>query len=513
VKSKPLNIWIVTINKLLKICNKTKAFLIFLPFTLFHFYFLNKPIIGEMHDFRQAQTSLLTRSFIENGVNLESPMPIFGTNSNIPMEFPLFQILSAGISSILKVNSSISTRMLSIIFFQITAILTYFVAKRFLRKDIGFSFLLLFQATPFALVWGHSALIEWMPIAFILASVLCADMWAKQDSRINSILLVCLSCMFFITGFLVKVTTGIALTTLILVILAKSKNGKNLAEKSLKTKSLFIALTIILALAASEAWTNYSDGIKQSNRMTTFLTSNSQQNRILGSLSQRLSLSTWTHIFDDWGGIFGGATIILFLSIALILSKNERPFIFIIFLSSLVGPLVFTNLYYIHNYYSIVIYPCIVLLAAFLISKIEVFTVFKNNLFKSFVIFLIMGGAFFTSSGRGYAFSLLHPDRKTSEILKIKTNVPGTEGVLYLGCDWSPVWPYETNHPALMIPSIVGDAIDWKLKNIELENISHIYICDPNKDTKMIKIKSNLLPDGYSSFEEIAPGLYKIDKG
>jgi hypothetical protein len=45
--------------------------------------------LNENNSFRQSQTVMLVREFLRNGFDPASPLPIFGTQSKVPFEFPI----------------------------------------------------------------------------------------------------------------------------------------------------------------------------------------------------------------------------------------------------------------------------------------------------------------------------------------------------------------------------------------------------------------------------------------
>ena len=47
------------------------------------------------HDFRLSQTALVARTFIADGFDWRTPLPVFGPESFVPFEFPLFEDAAA----------------------------------------------------------------------------------------------------------------------------------------------------------------------------------------------------------------------------------------------------------------------------------------------------------------------------------------------------------------------------------------------------------------------------------
>ena len=102
-------------------------------------------------------------------------------------------------------------------------------------------------------------------------------------------------------------------------------------------------------------WTHYADEQKLMNPMAEHLMSASLNGWNFGSLQQRLQIATWGKIYRHFSFAFGGLSASLAIGIALITlsAKKYRLIAGVLLVTSLMGPMFFTNLYFVHWYYPV----------------------------------------------------------------------------------------------------------------------------------------------------------------
>jgi hypothetical protein len=238
-----------------------------------------------------------------------------------------------------------------------------------------------------------------------------------------------------------------------------------------------LAIAGIVPLISLHLWTEHADYLKSLNPLArTFITSAALTQWNFGTLQQRLSVEVWermTRIEATWGAghgsfIFLGA-IWLTLPFAIWLGKH-RVEIIILALGSLTGDLVFTNLFYVHEYYnyeaSIYLDLAFALAVVDLVGLIPIkFAVQKNRLAeveekKSLAKAAICCGIFFASAMWGL---LTYETNFVSFISKLPTSAqvrravaPVTNAgnpqdiILIYGWDWNPLLPYYSGRKAIM---------------------------------------------------------------
>ena len=115
----------------------------------------------------------------------------------------------------------------------------------------------------------------------------------------------------------------------------------------------FVAFFSIVAAGAVAglAWTGYTDGIKAAAPATAWLTSTALRDWNLGTIAQRLDPATWRRIFLGW---LPGLGLVVFLSPFVVWRSRLGVWALA---TLLLGPLLFTNLYWTHDYYWMAVGP------------------------------------------------------------------------------------------------------------------------------------------------------------
>jgi hypothetical protein len=430
--------------------------------------------LSEGDSFRFSQTTIVVREYLNNGINVKMPFPIFGTNSFIPFEFPLFQIIASSIGSLLDLDALVATRFTALVFFQGTAILVYLLTKKWFSVDVALICVVLFQFLPFGVKFAHSPMIEFAATFFILLAVLSFDKVYLKTNIFVQILLMLLASVCLVFGFLIKVTTGIALLPLLLIpmfSILKSKN--NTICKSLRLFN--IAGSVIISALAVNLWNGFSDSVKRENPITAYLVSSSPQMRewSFGTLQDRLDPKTWISIYFQYlGPITSGLlalVILTFFSLKYFSLSKLTPLLLIVF----IGPLVFVNLYRSHQYYVAALYPILVILLSLGACAIErEYSPHKPRL-KYLIASLLIATSFSTKIGLNYTSDIFNHSDIPKLAYEIRDNVPREGYILYLGCDWNTEVPYYSQRKALMIP-------EWNIKPFaqDLNLIDYVAFCD-----------------------------------
>ena len=111
--------------------NKISLFLIFLLQIIFYTYSFNSTLLDHM-GYRQTQTALSTLWMSNSDSWLNFTFPVFGYPWLLPLEYPIFQIISYWLSGIEFVQLQTSGRLLSLIVFYMSLIpIRYILEKSF----------------------------------------------------------------------------------------------------------------------------------------------------------------------------------------------------------------------------------------------------------------------------------------------------------------------------------------------------------------------------------------------
>jgi hypothetical protein len=308
----------------------------------------------EVHDFRQVQTALTTRYLQEEGWSLAYPTPLFGPPWSAPMEFPFYQMGVARFGSLTGLPLEPAGRLVALGFLYL-ALPAWFGLAGLLglppaRRWLLLSLILL---SPVYLYYSRSFMIE--------STTLCASAWfllayCRALERRRAAWLAA-AMVFGAIAALAKVTTLIVflVPAVVFTCLLLWRASRPAATSIWPGVQRIIAsglAAVAPAVIIGAAWVRFSDSIKATNPLTRALMSGSMSLFNFGTLGQRLSGSTWEQIFRHTSvTVLPSANVALMAVFALILGRTHRARSLILVLSFLAGPLIFTNLYFVHDYY------------------------------------------------------------------------------------------------------------------------------------------------------------------
>jgi 4-amino-4-deoxy-L-arabinose transferase-like glycosyltransferase len=415
----------------------------------------------EQAQFRQAQTALTTRIFLQHGIELlSSPLPVYGKNSNIPMEMPLYQGLVAALAPSVDLIEA-TGRVVSFLAFAITGLLFAIVVRKWASDSISLTFLGIFLMTPFAFQWGGSFLIESFATLFSVLMFFSFCNWLDSNRKI---------WLFFgtlgaVPAFLIKPTTAVLyLPALALPFLASTKPVVVFRKSLSKTLLFLVAGGPLAGLFFAMAWTKHADTLKSQTDLGNRLTSQALFSWNFGTVNQRLDLTNWfgiwQRLFIEIFGVSGTILVLVALALALKGVKGKNILFLATLGAALLGPLIFFNLYAVHSYYLMSVYPLLIAalaLSIWIIFKSKVITelplVANASLVAALVGFQIFT-IFNTYEARQDLSTSLHVNRNTPQLSKLlqETTQPG-DLIVLLGCDWDPSVLYYARREGVMLPN------------------------------------------------------------
>jgi multisubunit Na+/H+ antiporter MnhF subunit len=450
--------------------------------------------LNEMHAFRQTQTTYVALEYARRGINLlHTPLPVFGPNSDVPMEFPLVQAIAAVLIR-MGVGPDSAMRIVGLAGFQATAILLAVLVVRWHGKLSAIVVVALFEFSPFGLAWGAAALIDFPAATLSLGMVVGLDAWFRTGSRIGLLL----GAMSGWLAFLVKATTPPAWCVLVVV---------SAATAYLTARSWSRIITGFLAgpipgVAAGLWWTRYADAVKSRNPLTHFLTSASLQDWNFGTLSQRLDPGAWVPVFVrincEIAGPLALGLVLAVLGIILAPTRVERVRRAGWLATAAAAPLLFFNLYHVHNYYLIGIFPAII--AAVGIGIVAVAQRLRANttwVAVAGTALIVVGSAVPQNDMLQWITSPVpNPGGE-----RIRAATSANDLIAVLGCDdWDPATLYFADRRGLMLRDNNLDV--WKHENIN--DYHYLFTCDQALPV------AKYVPAGYQLVPASAPGLWRI---
>ena len=299
---------------------------------------LAQPLV-EAHAFRQTQTAYTAVIYHRQGIDLfQTPLPILGPPWVVPLEFPLFQAIAALVMDV-GVPAEIALRGTSLFFFLISMILLWEIVRLEMGTRTAAVAVVAYGLAPLGLLWSRTSMIETIAVAGALGAVLEAIRWDRSGGRVHLAAAIVIGTL----AALIKITTAGIWLAPALFLLHRSRTAS-------------IALVAIPA-AGGLAWTAYTDAIKAATPATVFLTSSNLSEWNFGTVAQRLDPSTW---LTCAGWLAGLGFVVLLAPFAI-----RRARIGVWALATLIlGPLVFTNLYLIHDYYWMAVAPAAAILTS-----------------------------------------------------------------------------------------------------------------------------------------------------
>jgi hypothetical protein len=442
-------------------------FIIFLICLGIHFYI---SLIGwshnllDQHGFRQTQTAISTYYTIKEGFKLHYITPVLGAPWSIPMEFPLYQWIVAFIVIIFKTSIDQTGRFVSLLFFYLSLIPLYAILKQYLKKNsyvfIILSFVLL---NPTYLFWSRTFMIE--SLALFLGISFC---WlAIKLFQTNKPIFFILASLVGSLAALVKITTFVVLCIPVVCFFVYNffkENEKRLPSlKIIKKYAVYGIVLFVIPIIFGMTWTHFADAQKSINPLADgFITSKALTVWNFGTIQQKLDVSVWSRILEHSiipNKIFGELTIInykmpLFLIIFILFIVFIKPYrkeIFFSFIFFIIGPLIFTNLYYVHDYYFYANNFFLSILIGFFIFyllekkgiKIKIIT---SVLFFPFILYVL----FYGYNVMYHSFQSQENKTYMKSLQAIKKYTKKNDVIYIYGFDWDPTIPYYSDRKSVM---------------------------------------------------------------
>lgn len=320
--------------------------------------------LADAHAYRQTQTALTAYWMVQEGWQLAYQTPVAGFPWEIPFEFPLYQAIVAGLSSLTGFELGATGRLVSYLFLLACCWPAFAISRRLdLPRAVPWVFCALLLTSPLNVYWGRTFMIETAALFFTLACLPFAIDLVRGTGGWRSI---ALFFAFATAGVLQKSTT----TGPVLLFLAVAATVVHVRQSGVSVQTVRRLLPAALAiggvLAVGLAWAHYADLVKMANPFGKQLTSRGLATWNFGTLAQRLDPATWARVI--WGrslsGNAGGWLGVMLLLLPWVFSPAHRRYAWLslVALTIFVLPLaIFTNLHFVHEYYQV---ACVAFLLA-----------------------------------------------------------------------------------------------------------------------------------------------------
>jgi hypothetical protein len=406
----------------------------------------------DRYEFRQLQTALSAFWIAQEGWQMSYLLPLFGPPWSVPMEFPIYQVFVATLHTFTGMPLEQSGRLTGIGFLLLTLPAVYdLLAIANLRRSRRLIVLTLILSSPVYLFYARTFMIETTALCFavwFLALFRRALEHTHPGWVIAATLAATLAALTKVTTFLVFGIPALALAVASLRV-AQPISGARAAVLARAGISLLIAA---VSLGVAWCWISYSDAVKDSNPFTGFLTARELQAWNYGPWALRGEWSYWVKLQENIVSynLTEGALALALLCVPFA-QRKVRWIAGIAVLGFFSGPLVFANLYHIHDYYYAA--NSLLLLAA---AGLMLASVWDDPRLPRGTNWLALGLVLlfqFHAYYRGYFSHHRNPAPPAPALATIiRDNVPAGGVVLIYGADWNPLLPYYFQRRAIMVP-------------------------------------------------------------
>ena len=400
----------------------------------------------DRYEFRQLQTALSTWWIAEAGWQLDYLMPLFGPPWSVPMEFPLYQIIVSTLHQVTGLPLEQAGRLTGIFFLLACLPALYdLLALAGLRPSRRLVVLAIVLSSPVYLFYARTFMIE--------TTALCFSIWflafLRRSLESRRLVWILAATAAGTLAGLTKITTFLVFG---LPALALALDSLRRPAGPVRRKLFASVIPAAVSLGVAWWWIRHGDAVKDSNPFTGFLTAHELREWNFGPLALRFDWSFWVHLQETIVGhnLTEGAFAIALLC-APFSPARSRWIAGVALLGFLSGPLVFANLYHIHDYYYAA--NSLLLLAA---AGIMLASVWDDQRLPRGTNWLALGLMLlfqFHAFYRGYYSHHRNPAPPPPALAAIIRDTVPTDGVVLIyGADWNPLLPYYFQRRAVMVP-------------------------------------------------------------
>lgn len=162
---------------------------------LVRLYHFSAPV-ADWHSWRQADTSAVSRNFIQSGFDLLHPR--FDDISNVPskldnpdgyrfVEFPLYNLFQAGLYKLFGIFTIEEWGRLVSIFASLSSLIVlYLLMKKYVNVRAGLLTAFFYAFIPYNIYYGRTILPDTSMVAATLAAIYFFDLWIDSTKQMKS---------------------------------------------------------------------------------------------------------------------------------------------------------------------------------------------------------------------------------------------------------------------------------------------------------------------------------------
>jgi len=269
--------------------------------------------ISDRMGFRQAQTALAARSLVEGSPWFAYQLPLFGPPYGLPIEFPLYQWITALLVTVTRMPLIAAGRIVSIVFFLACCVALWKILD-FFRTELKGKLVIiaLLLVCPIYLFWSRAFMIETCALSVCMWFSLLALRAASDLSRKNLAIATALGVLAGIAKITTLVPFWIALAAWLAV-----RWWKRIVDS--RTSAMLASLLLIVPLLAGVAWVRFADHVVAQNELAAhFLLSSNLRVWVFGRLADRVLPELWDTVSSRMIPEILGMTALFFCLLALL---------------------------------------------------------------------------------------------------------------------------------------------------------------------------------------------------
>jgi hypothetical protein len=426
---------------------------------------LEQPLV-DAHAFRQTQTALTAWWIRKTGFLFAYETPVAGYPWSIPFEFPLYQLMVSGLSTIFDSDLVLTGRLISWVFLIACLWPACELASRLsLPRSVPIVFCALMWTAPLHVYWGRTFMIETAALFFTLSALPFGLDVIRREGGMPSI---ALFWFLSILAVLQKATTAGPLL-LFLIVLSCVLEFRKVRTTEFALSRLLINITILtVPLIVGFFWTRFSDQVKLTNPLGAAFTSTALRAWNFGTPAQRFDLPLWRDVVWQRALVINAGGLIGLMLIALpwIFRRGDRRYAYLsgFALVLFVLPLlIFTNLHIVHEYYQV---ACV----AFLLASIAIvigawIPQISGRIPVAPLCLLLLIVINITNYKSAYGIvstrSVDQSDKHSAQAYRVgrylQSHTPEDTGIVVFGQDWSSEIAFHSERRSMTAPSWFSD--------------------------------------------------------
>lgn len=400
-------------------------------------------------DFRQTQTAIAAYYIAEEGATLSYKIPVLGPEWRIPIEFPTYQVLVAAVHRLGDVPLDQAGRLVSLAAFYL-ALLALLALLRELGLNWRHSLLIatLVLTSSTYIFYSRSFLIESTAGCLSLAFAFFWLRWQRTKGRWELLGLLVCGALAAVTKF-----TTFSIIFGFLALLTAIQTLPSPLGESWRGRRLGLAVALLwVPLGAVLLWNQHIFQVWSQSP----LTSDFQQGMHawnFGPWEMRFTPEYWARFylnsFERTG--FPVLGVIVALVAFTFCRFRTRLLVLCCFAAWMSGPLVWANLYFVHDYYAYANHWFLLIgagLAILALADRWEFLRWPTNLLVLGLAIIQLGS--YRTSGYHEAQLFNWEKDRTDFAIEVGAQLEPGEVLFIIGDDWSPFFSYYSQRYSIM---------------------------------------------------------------